>query len=126
MIEPYSAVALQTSVLNVRTRDEVSRNLMHIGNMIDLVVHICSLEMPVRLITLGEGAIQGFIDEILDLGQAEYTETMAADMPGWETEALGEWMCDVLDAPADADVLERVKSAVVEQCRRLPVYRPPS
>jgi len=90
MIEPYSAVALQTSVHNVRTRDEVSRNLKHIGNMIDLVVHICSLEMPVRLITLGEGAIQGFIDEILDLGQAEYTETMAADMPGWETEALGE------------------------------------
>ena len=38
----------------------------------------------------GEGAIQGFVDEIMDMGQAEYTETMAADMPGWETEALGE------------------------------------
>ncbi len=90
MIAPYTAVALQTSVHNVRYRSEVEKNLTHIGNMIDLVVHICSLELPVRLITLGEGAIQGFIDEILDLGQAEYTEDMAAEVPGWETEMLGE------------------------------------
>lgn len=90
MIEPYNAVALQTSVRNVGTRDEVQQNLTHIGNMIDLVVHICSLELPVRLIALGEGAIQGFIDEILDMDQAEYTRVMAADIPGWETEALGE------------------------------------
>ena len=90
MIEPYMAVALQTSVRHVTTRQEVERNLNHIGNMIDLVVHICSLELPVRLIALGEGAIQGFVDEILDMGQAEYTDKMAADMPGWETQALGE------------------------------------
>jgi len=90
MIDPYMAVALQTTVRHVTTRAEVEKNLRHIGNMIDLVAHICSLELPVRLIALGEGAIQGFVDEILDLGQAEYTETMAADMPGWETEALGE------------------------------------
>ena len=64
--------------------------LTHIGNMIDLVMHICSLELPVRLITLGEGAIQGFIDEIIDMEQARYTEVMAADIPGPETVALGE------------------------------------
>ena len=90
MIDPYIAVALQTTVRHVTTRQEVDRNLAHIGNMIDLVVHICSLELPVRLIALGEGAIQGFVDEILDMGQAEYTEIMAADIPGWETDALGE------------------------------------
>ena len=90
MIDPYIAVALQTTVRHVTTRQEVERNLAHIGNMIDLVVHICSLELPVRLIALGEGAIQGFVDEILDMGQAEYTEIMAADIPGWETDALGE------------------------------------
>lgn len=90
MIEPYTAVALQTSVHNVRTRPEVEKNLRHIGNMIDLVVHICSLELPVRFIALGEGAIQGFIDEILDLDQAEYAASMAAEVPGWETELLGE------------------------------------
>jgi len=90
MIEPYTAVALQTSVHNVTIRDQVERNLTHIGNMIDLVAHICSLELPVRLIALGEGAIQGFIDEILDMEQAEYTNVMAATIPGPETDAIGE------------------------------------
>jgi predicted amidohydrolase len=90
MIEPYTTVALQTSVRNIAQRSDVQQNLAHIGNMIDLVVHICSLELPVRLIALGEGAIQGFIDEILDMDQAEYTRVMAAEIPGWETEALGE------------------------------------
>lgn len=90
MIEPYIAVALQTSVRHVTARDEVEVNLKHIGNMIDLVTHICSLELPVRLITLGEGAIQGFVDEILDMEQAEYAEKMAAVIPGPETAALGE------------------------------------
>lgn len=90
MIDPYIAVALQTTVRHVTRRDDVGRNLTHIGNMIDLVCHICSLELPVRLVALGEGCIQGFADEILHLSSAEYTATMAADIPGWETDALGE------------------------------------
>ena len=90
MIDPYIAVALQTTVRHVTRRAEVEKNLVHIGNMIDLVCHICSLELPVRLIALGEGCIQGFADEILHLSSAEYTATMAADIPGWKTEFLGE------------------------------------
>jgi len=90
MIAPYLAVALQTTVRHVTTRDDVEINLAHIGNMIDLATHICSLELPVRLITLGEGAIQGFVDEILDMDQAEYCETMAASIPGPETDLLAE------------------------------------
>jgi predicted amidohydrolase len=90
MIAPYTAVALQTTVRHVVQRDEVERNLAHIEAMIDLVDHMCSLELPVRLITLGEGAIQGFADEILNMTPAEYADTMAADVPGWETDRLGE------------------------------------
>lgn len=90
MTDPYVAVALQTTVRHVVQRQETERNLAHIGNMIDLVCHICSLELPVRLIALGEGCIQGFADEILHLSSAEYAATMAADIPGWETEMLGE------------------------------------
>ncbi|MDP6436783.1 MAG: nitrilase-related carbon-nitrogen hydrolase [Gammaproteobacteria bacterium] len=90
MIEPYNAVALQTKVETVHTRAECEKNLQHIGNMIDLVTHICSLELPVRLICIGEGAIQGFIDEIANMSPPEYAETMAAELPGWETEFLGE------------------------------------
>ena len=67
MIDPYLAVGLQTKVKHVSTRDEVNVNLKHIGNMIDMVTHMCSLELPVRLIALGEGAIQGFVDEIMDI-----------------------------------------------------------
>lgn len=67
MIDPYMAVALQTTVRHCAKRSEVERNLIHIGNMVDLVCHICALELPVRLIALGEGCIQGFADEILHL-----------------------------------------------------------
>jgi predicted amidohydrolase len=90
MIAPYMAVALQTKVQHVTKRDDVVRNLSHIETMIDLVDHMCSLELPVRLITTGEGAMQGFVDEILDMDQAEYADTMAAEVPGWETDRLGE------------------------------------
>lgn len=90
MIAPYMAVALQTTVRHAAKRDDVVVNLAHIEAMIDLVTHICSLELPVRLITLGEGAIQGFVDEIANLTPAEYADTMAAEVPGWETDRLGE------------------------------------
>ena len=36
--------------------------------------------------------------------------------------ALADWICDVLDAPADDRVLEGVRNNVTEQCRRFPVY----
>ena len=39
-----------------------------------------------------------------------------------DTVELTGWICDVLDAPADADVIARVRQAVTEQCKRFPVY----
>ena len=36
--------------------------------------------------------------------------------------ALANWMCEVLDAPADERVLEGIRGNVTEQCRRFPVY----
>jgi glycine hydroxymethyltransferase len=35
---------------------------------------------------------------------------------------LANWVCDVLDAPADAAVIARVRDAVTAQCRKFPVY----
>ncbi|MCZ8062321.1 serine hydroxymethyltransferase [Silanimonas sp.] len=35
---------------------------------------------------------------------------------------LANWIADVLDAPADGAVLERVRAAVTAQCRKYPVY----
>lgn len=88
MIDPYLAVALQTTVRHVTERSEVQINLDHIGNMIDLVTHICSLELPVRLICLGEGAIQGFVDEIINMSPPDYAIKMATTLPGPESDFL--------------------------------------
>ncbi|HTA65235.1 MAG TPA: serine hydroxymethyltransferase [Xanthomonadaceae bacterium] len=35
---------------------------------------------------------------------------------------LANWICDVLDAPNDAAVIERVRGLVTAQCRKYPVY----
>ena len=34
---------------------------------------------------------------------------------------LAGWMCDVLDAPEDEAVIQRVREAVTAQCRKFPV-----
>jgi glycine hydroxymethyltransferase len=36
--------------------------------------------------------------------------------------ALANWICDVLDAPADENVIAGVRENVTKQCRRFPVY----
>jgi glycine hydroxymethyltransferase len=36
---------------------------------------------------------------------------------------LANWMCDLLDAPADATVVAAVRAKVTEQCKRHPVYQ---
>jgi glycine hydroxymethyltransferase len=36
--------------------------------------------------------------------------------------ALADWMCDVLDAPADENVIAGVRENVTMQCRKYPVY----
>ena len=43
-----------------------------------------------------------------------YTEADCAELAGW--------MCDVLDAPEDEAVIERVRGLVTAQCRKYPVY----
>jgi glycine hydroxymethyltransferase len=35
---------------------------------------------------------------------------------------LANWICDVLDAPGDASVIERVRGQVTAQCKHYPVY----
>ena len=39
-----------------------------------------------------------------------------------ECVALANWICDVLDAPNDDDVIERVREEVTKQCKAFPVY----
>ena len=89
MIEPYQAIGLVPTMRGIRHRDQITVNLEHISILIKAAVWLSSLDLPVRLIALPEGALQGFNDEILDSDHATYANECAIDIPGPETDALG-------------------------------------
>ncbi|HTY56799.1 MAG TPA: nitrilase-related carbon-nitrogen hydrolase [Candidatus Binataceae bacterium] len=89
MIAPYTAVGLIPTVRGIRKREDIARNLDHIGHMVKAASWLSSLDLPVRLIALPEGALQGFNDEVLDLDHASFARECAIDIPGLETETLG-------------------------------------
>ena len=89
MIEPYQAVGLIQTVRGIRRREEIKRNLDHISHMIKAASWLSSMDLPVRLICIPEGGLQGFTDEVLDLDHEEYARECAIDIPGPETDQLG-------------------------------------
>ena len=89
MIRPYTVVGLVPTVRGIRKRDDIAVNLEHIAHMVKAAAWLSSLELPVRLIALPEGALQGFTDEVLDLDHVQYARECAIDIPGPETDALG-------------------------------------
>src|SRR5205814_2428752 len=88
--DPYTAVGLIPTVRGVRKRAEIQRNLEHISPLIAAASWLSSLDLPVRLVLLPEGALQGFTDEVFDLDHASYARESAIDVPGPETDYLGE------------------------------------
>jgi predicted amidohydrolase len=88
--EPYTAVGLVSSVRGVRKRSEIQRNLDHLAHLIAAASWLSSLDLPVRLVALPEGALQGFTDEVFDLDHATYARECAVDIPGPETRFLGD------------------------------------
>jgi beta-ureidopropionase len=89
MIQPYTAVGLIPTFWGARRRDDIQKNLDHLGHLTKAAVMLSNLGIPVRLIAIPEGALQGFNDEVLDVDHAEYARTCAIDIPGSETEFLG-------------------------------------
>jgi predicted amidohydrolase len=89
MIKPYTAVGLIPVVRGIRKREDIQINLEHLAHMFKAAAWLSSLDIPVRLITLPEGALQAFNDEVLDLDHVQYARECAIDIPGPETEALG-------------------------------------
>ncbi len=89
MIAPYTAVGLIPTVRGIRTRYEIARNLDHLAHMVKAAAWLSSLDLPVGLIAIPEGALQGFNDEVLDLDHASFARECAIDIPGPETDALG-------------------------------------
>src|SRR5215216_3215140 len=90
MADPYTAVGLIPTVRGVRKRAEIQRNLEHLSHLIAAASWLSSLDLPVRLVLLPEGALQGFTDEVFDLDHATYANECAIDVPGPETDHLGQ------------------------------------
>lgn len=88
MIEQYMALALQPTMRGCRKRSEIITNLKHISELIDAAVWLSGIDLPVRLIAIPEGALQGFTDEVFDWDHRKYVQEMALDIPGEETQFL--------------------------------------
>jgi predicted amidohydrolase len=90
MPEPYTAVGLVPTVWGIRKRADIQKNLDHIAHLIKAASWLSSLDLPVRLIAIPEGALQAFNDEVLDLDHVTYARECAIDIPGPETRFLGD------------------------------------
>ncbi len=89
MVEPYQALGLVPTMRGIRYRDEIKKNIEHLSHLIKAACWLSSLDLPVRLIAIPEGALQGFNDEVLDLDHEEFAAACAINIPGPETDALG-------------------------------------
>jgi predicted amidohydrolase len=88
-IKPYTAVGLIPTVRGIRKRADIRINLEHLKHLVKAAAWLSSLDLPVRLIAIPEGALQGFNDEVLDLDHVQFAREGAIDIPGEETEFLG-------------------------------------
>jgi len=89
MIEPYTCVGLIPTVRGIRKRSDIMKNIEHLGHLTKAAAWLSGLDIPVRLLVIPEGALQGFNDEVLDLNHKEFANHCAIDIPGPETAALG-------------------------------------
>ena len=89
MIKPYTAVGLIPTVRGIRTRADIQTNIEHIRSLTKAASWLSSLDLPVRLIAIPEGGLQGFNDEVLDADHATFARECAIDIPGEETDQLG-------------------------------------
>ena len=60
------------------------------SHMMKAACWLADIDLPVKLVVIPEGALQGFNDEILDVDHVAFANTCAIDIPGPETDALGE------------------------------------
>lgn len=89
-IEQYLALALQPIMRGAHRREDIPRNIEHVIEIAMAAVNVTAIELPVRLIAIPEGALQGFTDEVFDWDHVDYVERLAIDLPGPETEQLGQ------------------------------------
>jgi beta-ureidopropionase len=87
-VAPYMAVGLSTVVHGIGSRKDIAKNLETIEDGIHAAMSVVSINMPVKLIALAEGALTGFTDEAFDLPHTIAAKELFIDIPGVETERL--------------------------------------
>jgi len=88
-VAPYIAIGLSTVVYGIADRRHIKHNLELIEEAIHAAVSMVSINMPVKVIALTEGALTGFTDEIFDLPHKLAARELFIDIPGEETDFLG-------------------------------------
>jgi len=88
-VQAYAAVGLSPTVRGVLKREQIKANIEHIHEVCAAACWLSSLALPVKLIVIPEGALQGFTDEVFDWDHERYADEIAIDIPGPETEMLG-------------------------------------
>ncbi len=88
MIQPYTAVALQTPHHNCQTQEDWNKNLDTICEAMDAAVWLGALQYPVKLVALGEAAIQSFADSRLGFDHATAANKWFNEFPGPELDKL--------------------------------------
>ncbi len=89
-IEQYMALAIQPAMVGTFKKEDIKRNIEHITDVIRAGYWLGGIEMPVKLAAIPEGALQGFNDELMDRDHVDFAQNMAIDIPGKETDMLGE------------------------------------
>jgi len=56
VVEPYQALGLVPTMRGIRRREEISGNIEHLSHLIKAASWLSSLDLPVRLIAIPEGA----------------------------------------------------------------------
>jgi len=75
----YMALALQTVMRGAFTRADIKVNIEHIAELARGAVWLSAIDMPVRLIAIPEGALQGFTDEVFDWDHRRYVDQLAIE-----------------------------------------------
>ena len=88
MIQPYTAVALQTPHHNCQTQEDWNKNLDTICEAMDAAVWLAALQYPVKLVALGEAAIQSFADSRLGFDHETAANKWFNEFPGPELDRL--------------------------------------
>src|SRR2546425_9560997 len=87
-IAPYLAVGLSTVVYGVAERKHIKRNLQIIEDAIHAAMGVISINMPIKIIALAEGALTGFTDEAFDIPHVTAARELFIDIPGEESKRL--------------------------------------